>query len=216
MSLELKKSDVIVFEGDSLTRRDMSVNLDDWPFLRMMNWDDTWVNTVQELLFSWHPELELKFHTAAVGGSHIGNLLERLDANVLAFKPDWIIITVGNNDTNIFSVEEFAVKLREYVSLVASKSKAKILFLGGFKKAKTFVGEENFFTSSVAYHEILEIIALESGNYFLDIGRFIVEKSETLFSQSDAHTVYGDGVHFNKLGNNIIAGEVLKVFGYVN
>ncbi|MEI6603161.1 MAG: GDSL-type esterase/lipase family protein [Clostridia bacterium] len=215
MPLKLKQKDVIVFEGDSLTRRDMSVNRDDWAYLRMMNWHESWTNTFEELLFSWHPELDLKFINAAVGGSNSKDLLRRLDTHVMQFNPSWIIVTVGTNDSHYIPLDEFAIAIKEYVIRVGVQGNSKVLFLGGFQVAEKFFGETTEFDAKQPYYDALKTIAAESGHYYLDIGKAIVKKSKLLFQQSDAHTVYGDGLHFNKLGNTIIAGEVLKAFGIV-
>ena len=214
MVLEFKKNDVVVFDGDSLTRRSMSINRNDWPYLRMMNWDKSYADLVEELVFSWRPELDIKFFNTAIGGSTCKNLLSRYDECVLPLKPNWVIATVGTNDSVMESIEGFIVSLYEYLRIVKEFNNAKVLLLGGFKACSNYLGDAAF-KNALPYYEALKQIAQETGNYYLDIGEVLFNKSHILYQQSECHTVYSDGLHFNKLGNNIIAGEVLKFFGII-
>lgn len=215
MVLDFKKNDVVVFDGDSLTRRSMTVNRNDWPYLRLMNWDDSWANTVEELMFCWRPELDLKFFNTAVGGSTSQDLFNRVEECVLPLNPNWVIVTIGTNDSNISTLSEFDEMMRKYIERLNEKILVKVLLLGGFRESAKFVGEKACYNRAIPFFEALKQIAVDTGNYYLDVGEILAKKSEILFKQSEAHTVFGDGVHFNKIGNNIIAGEVLKAFGII-
>ena len=215
MPLKLQKDDFIVFEGDSLSNRLMGVNKSDWPYLRMMNWNDSWTNTFEELAFSWMPELNLKFSNAAVGGSTIKNMLERFELHVEALKPKWIIVTVGHNDANMLECDEFAKLAEDYLNAVGEKTDAKVVFLINVVETPTGPGEKVYYEKIAKNYETLQKLASETGNFCLDIGKGLFEKIRILKDQYEGHTIYGDGLHFNKLGNTIVAGEVLKAFGVV-
>lgn len=96
--LRFAPKQTIVFEGDSLTSRMMGPNREGWPLLYMNNWDKTWADEVARFLFAWRPDLGLKCHQCAIGGSSCRELTERFDRFVLPYKPDWVLMTMGGND----------------------------------------------------------------------------------------------------------------------
>jgi len=216
VSLNFRENDIVIFEGDSITRRAMNVNRTDWAYLRMMNWAESYANIAEELIFSWKPELNLKFLHSAIGGSTVKNLLERFDECVKPFKPNWIILTIGNNDVHSIELEEFSRLIKQYAAHVNGELSAKLVFLGGFKELPNYQGDTSGFIKTIPYHKELKRIASETGNYYIDVGEALAEKMDVLCRQYELHTAYGDGLHFNKLGNTIIAGEVLKAFGIIN
>ena len=44
----LRRGQMIVFDGDSLTRRCGPPSYDNWPYLRLMNWQDSYADRVAE------------------------------------------------------------------------------------------------------------------------------------------------------------------------
>jgi len=197
----LQPNQTILFEGDSLTKRGAPPHHNIWPYLRLMNWERTWADSFEELLFAWHPELNVKTLNGAAGGSSIKGMLERLERLVLPSKPDWIIATVGNNDPHQgVSIGEFEARVREYVE----KARCKLLFLGGFKTPGL--------DPSTPYYEVLARVAEETRNHYLDAGAVLRERLEQFRKMSEIHTVYSDGPHLNELGALVVAGEVLKFF----
>lgn len=216
MAMELQKNDLIVFEGDSLTRREMGWSRDTWPFLRLMNWDNSWAEKLAEWLFCWRPDLCLSFKHAAVGGSNSRGIKERLPG-VLELKPNWVILTIGNNDPfQGVSLEEFEKNINEYVKQL-NEVDCKVLFLGGFRPMPGLEeGNNDKYHIKKKYHQKLKEIADATGNYYLDIGQGLYRRAVTLYEQCDLHSVYGDGTHFNNVGNTIMAGLVLQAFGITN
>jgi len=195
-----EKNQTVIFEGDSLTKRGAPPHHNTWPYLRLMKWERTWADAFEELLFAWHPELNLKTVNNAAGGSNIKGMMERLDRLPVSAKPDWIIATIGNNDPHQgISVIEFETLVRGYVE----KARCKLLFLGGFKPPGN---------PSVPYCEVLARVAGETGNHYLDAGGALREKQAVFHALNEIHTVYSDGAHLNELGSLVVAGEVLKFF----
>jgi len=201
MPLMLQKNQTLIFEGDSLTKRGAPPHHNIWPYLRLMNWERTWADKFEELMFAWHPELNLKTVNGAAGGSSIKGMLDRLERLVLPLKPDWIIATVGNNDPRQgVTTGEFEALVREY----AQRARCKLLFLGGFKTPGL--------DPSSPYYEILARVAEETGNHYLDAGTVLREKLALFRAMNEIHTVYSDGAHFNELGALVVAGAVLQFF----
>jgi len=217
MPLKLKKGQLILCDGDSLTNRRSVDCPDTWPFLRLMNWDKPWPDVMAELLFCWRPELKLSFFNAASGGSTCRGLAERLEANVLRRKPGWVIASLGGNDARVgVPHEEFRETMSVYARRLVEEAGAEVLFFGisehgpDYPKAETLEARR-------AFHDVLSDIAAEIvGVHYADIGPSLAAKAAALREQSDFHTLYGDNGHFNAVGNLVVAGEILHLFGVVN
>jgi len=209
--LNLNDYKKILFEGDSLTDR----NKTRWPFLRMMNWDLSWADEVEEAVFCWRPAADVNFRNNAVGGSCINNLIERMDA-LKEYNPDLVMFTLGTNDPNFgISVEEFKNKLTSYVKEVNGLG-AKVVLMGGFKLCPNYddpAGEA--FAKSEQYYLTMKLVAEETGNIYLDVGEELYQASTALYEKCPLHTIYSDGVHFNQVGAKIIAGAALKLLGVI-
>jgi hypothetical protein len=212
-----ENGDVIVFEGDSLTNRRMAPTYDTWPFLHLMNWQGTWADELMKLLFCWKPELNLTFHNAAVGGSNCRRVTERFEKFVFPHNPDWVLMTIGNNDPHQgVGLEEFREKMGTYVERVKRECEGRICFLIG-DRPEVHAPEERIkkgLTKNV-YHQVLCDLADTTSVFCIDFGRALVAKANALYKQSEAHTIYSDGGHLNQVGSIIVTGEVLKAFGIV-
>jgi lysophospholipase L1-like esterase len=209
-----EQGDVIVFEGDSLTNRRSGPSLDTWPFLHLMNWQGTWADELMKMLFCWRPELDLTFHNAAVGGSNIKGVTERFEKFVLPHKPDWVLMTIGNNDPHQgIEPDEFKTLIDAYVERVKKECGGCICFLGGPRP------EEHNPPDKIAqqetrmkYHDILRETADDTYVFYIDYGTGLSKKAKELYDLHEIHTVYSDGGHLNQVGSIIVAGEILKVF----
>jgi len=77
----LRSGDRICFLGDSITRADPG-----------------YTRLLAALLTAARPDLALEFVFAGVGGNRVGDLLARLDRDVLAHRPSWVTVSIGVND----------------------------------------------------------------------------------------------------------------------
>jgi lysophospholipase L1-like esterase len=196
----------IVFEGDSQTNRRTPPSLDTWPYLELMNWRRTWADEFSRLVFCWRPELRLKLHNAAVGGSNVNGLLERIERMVEPHEPDLLLVTIGNNDPfqNV-PLDEFTDKLRGYVRRLARRG-CRVGFLGNYP------GEAKV-QRKKPYQAAIRRIAVAEGCGFLDVGRPLVATLREIQRQWDGHTIYSDGTHLNAVGATVVAGAVLGWLG---
>ena len=80
----LKKGDRIVFLGDSITQAGER--------------PDGYIQVVREFLKKRHAELELEVIGAGISGHKVPDLEKRLDRDVLAHKPQVVVIYIGIND----------------------------------------------------------------------------------------------------------------------
>jgi lysophospholipase L1-like esterase len=202
--LLLKRGQMIVFEGDSITSRREPPSLDTWPFLRLMAWERTWADDFSEMLFCLRPDLKLKFRHGAVGGSAIPDVLARFDKFVAPHKPDWVIMTIGANDaTRKISLKDFAAGMVELIKRVRKLSGGRVVFLGGKNKGKC-----------IPYYRVLKRIAKSEGAMYVDIGKPLAAKAKQLKELHALHTIYSDGNHLNRIGSLIVAATALSALGF--
>ncbi|MFW6189055.1 MAG: SGNH/GDSL hydrolase family protein [Planctomycetota bacterium] len=213
MELQFEEGQMVIFDGDSLTNRRSAGRPDTWPFLRLMNWDKPWPDIMAEALFCWRPGLRLSFFNAASSGYSCRGLAERLEDNVLARQPDWVIASVAGNDVRIgVPTEEFRSTMTDYAERLTGQAGARVLFWGisehadDYPKADTMPGRRAF------YDILADIASGTDGVRYADIGPSLARKARLLRQQSECHTIYGDNGHFNAVGNTIIAGEMLRLF----
>ena len=219
MALRFGRNQMIVCDGDSLTNRRSVGNPDTWPFLRLMNWDKPWPDTMAEMLFCWRPELNLKFFNAASGGSTCRDMAARFEQRVLARKPDWVIASVAGNDARLrVPPADYRSIMTAYARRLTEEAGARVLFFGLSRFGPDWPGgKAGTLARRRAYYRILAGIASRvKGVHYVDIGPAVASKAAALKRQHELHTIYGDNGHFNALGNLIVAGEILKIFGIVN
>ena len=218
MPLQFQPNQMIVFDGDSLSNRRSAGNPDTWPFLRLMNWDKPWPDIMAEMLFCWCPELNLKFFNAASGGSTCRGMAERFEERVLARKPDWTIASVAGNDVRVgIPADEYRDVMTTYARRLTEEVGGQVLYFGlsecgpdyPERKVQSMDGRKTM------YAVLEEIAAGMDGVHYVDIGPSVAAKAKVLKTQSELHTIYGDGGHFNAVGNMIVAGEILRVFGII-
>ena len=205
----------IVFEGDSLTARRVPPSLDNWAYLRLMNWDRTYADRVAEWIFCNRPDLNLTCHNAAVGGSTAGDSLRRYEKFVQPHKPALVIMTIGANDSSQqIPLAEFKKNLTEYCNHLAKNSNGRLLVLGGFKPFPFQPADEEKYANRVKYDQaIQEVLAAQNGIY-LDVGTPLFAKAGQLVKLWEGHTVYSDNGHLNAVGNEILATQVLQAIGF--
>ncbi len=98
--LELKDNDVWVMAGDSITAQRQHTNYIE-AFFRTRN-----------------PKLHLHFRNSGIGGNRTGNVLQRFDYDVAAWKPTIVSVELGMNDVNgpedvyITGMKEIIAKIR--------------------------------------------------------------------------------------------------------
>ncbi|HUT33467.1 MAG TPA: SGNH/GDSL hydrolase family protein [Planctomycetota bacterium] len=215
--MELRKGQLIVCDGDSLTNRRSTACQDTWPFLRLMNWDKPWPDVMAEMLFCWRPELKLSFFNAASGGSTCRGLAERFEASVLARKPGWVIASLGGNDARVgVPHEEFRETMSTYARRLVEEAGAKVLFFGLSEHGPDYPKADTQDARRAFYDILSDIAEHVAGVHYADIGPSLAAKAAALREQSEYHTLYADGGHFNAVGNLVVAGEILHLFGVVS
>ena len=99
-ALQLKDNDVWVMAGDSITAQRMHTNY------------------IEAFFRTRSPQLHLHFRNSGIGGNRTGNVLQRFDYDVAAWKPTIVSVELGMNDVNgpedayISGMKEIIAKIR--------------------------------------------------------------------------------------------------------
>jgi lysophospholipase L1-like esterase len=205
----LRTGDRVLFEGDSLTEG-LRNNCG-----RMMGWDESWAHRVDEWLFAHRPELNLEIRNLAVGGSSAKTLLARVDA-AAAFKPTVAMLTIGTNDCIMsVPVETFRAQLGEWCRRMKDAACRTIIHVGGFPPCPNVDAETHAIIERCAAYWVAAKEVVEShGGFQIDVAPYLLPRVEALNRRWPHHTVYSHGVHYNALGNELIAGAVLTALGF--
>lgn len=201
-------NDRVLFEGDSLTDG-LKNNCG-----RMMGWDKTWAHRVDEWFFTHRPDLNLECKNLAVGGASSQRLLERVDA-AAAFKPHVAMVTIGINDVIMkVSVEEFRENVAAWCDRLTKTGCRRIVLVGGFAPCPNVdAATREIFSRAEPYWQAGREVVEAHGGAYVDAGAYMLPRAQALDKRWPDHTVYSSGVHYNALGNELIAGAVLTQLG---
>lgn len=204
----LQPNDRILFEGDSLTAG-LKNN-----YARQLGWDKTWAHRVDEWLFTHRPELNLEFQNFAVGGNSTRNFLARADAAV-AFQPTVVLFTIGTNDAIIgLSLEEFSANLSAWCDRLQAAGCRTLIHVGGFPLCPHSDADTRAVLERAhVYDTVAKAIVEARGGFQIHVAAYLLPRAESLKKKWPHHTIYSHGVHYNALGNELIAGAVLQRLG---
>jgi lysophospholipase L1-like esterase len=216
-TLSPEASSTILFEGDSLTRFAGKPNLDTWPWMRMTGANYGYPEKVGDWIFCHRPDLNLSCRVGAVGGSVLSDVLARSPGLIEAFKPGIVVMTIGTNDaTRSVPLPDFRAQAEEYCQRLRNACGGKVLYLGNLPphledKPETVIRHEAVRPYSLTMAEAVHA----HGGLAVDVGAVLKSKVASLTKLWPGHTIYHDGTHFNLVGNEIVAGVVLRALGLI-
>ena len=110
-----ENGDRIVFAGDSVTDMGSEQPVGEGLF---DNLGRSYVRVIENMLFAWYPELNIRVTNSGIGGNTSRDLLARYDRDVVGLKPQWVSICIGINDVwrqfDTPAMPEWAVTPEEY------------------------------------------------------------------------------------------------------
>ena len=162
-------------------------------------------------------ERPLKYYNAGVGASVISpkspgyeasvkpSAAERLDKEVIARKPDLLVIAYGLNDMRAgMSVSDFKVEMETVMDRV-EQSNHPLMVIVNVYHMSAYNFYPPFDKGSVAktrqYNQMLEKLAAERGCAYADVW--------SAEGQQDS-LIHPDTVHANKVGNMLIAHKIFE------
>jgi len=210
-TLSPKAGSTILFEGDSLTRFAGKPSLDTWAWMRLMGANYGYPEKVGDWIFCNRPDLNITCHTGAMGGAILADVLERYATVTQTYKPGIVVMTIGGNDANrAVPLAEFRSQAEDYCRRLHDLCDGKVLYLGNILSAH---GSNKPREAAKPYYRTMAEVVESHGGLAVDLGTVLVRKAEALAKLWSGHTIYHDGTHFNAVGNEIVAGVVLRALG---
>lgn len=207
----------ILFEGDSLTRFAGRPNLDTWAWMRLTGAHYGYPEKVSDWIFCNRPDLRLNLRVGASGGSTMQDILDRFDGTTAPMRPTIVVMTVGTNDANRkIPLTDFRAQATAYCRQLQDLCGGRVLYLGGLKAAHgAGEGAAERMAFAAAYFDTMAEVCEAHGGLAVDLGTILVRKAAVLAELYKGHSIYHDGLHFSPLGNEIIAGVVLRALGLI-
>lgn len=194
----------IIFFGDSITQA--GVNPTGYITKMKQLLDDKKIGTSYELL------------GAGIGGNKIYDLYLRIDDDVLAKKPDAVVIWVGVNDVwhkRTHGTGTDPDKFERFYRAVIRKLKAANTTV--FLCTPAAIGEKTDFTNELdgdlnKYSEIIRNIAKSTNCHLIDLRKaFLDYNAANNKENKESGILTTDRVHLNEKGNQFVADEMYKV-----
>jgi len=146
---------------------------------------------------------------AGVPGDNTFDALNRIEEDVILYKPDFITVFLGTNDAVSFSQVSLQAYKENLEKIVNQVSSDKVLLIS---PAPVDEERQHNRTNRVLsqYADVVEKVAKETGSYFLNLyAEMIQELNYKRFVENDEK----DGLHFGPEGYEYLAkliGEKLK------
>jgi lysophospholipase L1-like esterase len=158
--------------------------------------------------------VKAKMIPAGVGGHKSNQMLERLDRDVLAKKPDWMTLSCGVNDVwhgkNGVPLDDY----KKYITTIVDRAQAagiKVVILTSTMIYEDPNNDKNEQLSK--YNAFLKQLAKNKKCWFADLYADMQAGLITGKGKPFGNQLTTDGVHMNALGNITMATGVLRALG---
>ena len=199
-SQEKKK---IIFFGDSITEAGVK--------------PDGYISVLSDLLKQKGMDNRFDLQGAGIGGNKIYDLYLRVDDDVIAHKPNVVVIWVGVNDVwhkSMFGTGTDQDKFEKFYNALIRKLKAanaEVIIC-----TPAAIGEKTDYTNSQdgdlnQYSQIIRGIAQNNNCTLIDLRKIFLDYNLANNKENKKEGVLTtDGVHLNEKGNALVADEMLK------
>lgn len=193
----------IVFFGDSITDCDRDRN-------DVKSLGNGYVKILADKLRPIYPDTDIELINKGVSGNEVEDLLARADSDVIALKPDAVVIMIGINNTihqfkigKELDLKKFESDLKELLKKL-KKEGMVVIFLEPFLlPAPDKLRMRKLFNEELA---IINKVALKYADEFVAYDEMLNGVSERL-----PYTEYSlDGVHPTHRGSRLIADQAIK------
>jgi lysophospholipase L1-like esterase len=160
---------------------------------------------------------EITVVPAGVSGNTSKDMLARLDRDVLSKKPDWMTLSCGVNDVwhhaGGVELEPYKQNITSIVDQ-AAKTGIKVVILTATMITEDAATPDN--VKLAGYNDFLRQLATERHLPLADLNAAMqaeLAQKKAALPNLRGNLLTVDGVHMNGLGNEMMAGGVLKAFG---
>lgn len=204
-SAQLKDGETIVFLGDSITQQGAG--------------ETGYVTLFRKALEQSRPASGIKVIGAGISGHKVPDLEVRLDKDVLAHKPNVVVIYIGINDVwhstrgQGTSIAKFESGLRNLVKRCSAAGARVVL------STPSVIGEKHDGSNDLdamleEYSAVGRKVAMESGATLLDLRTaFLADLKEYNIANQTKGVLTTDGVHLNEAGDRFVAVRMLEAVG---
>jgi lysophospholipase L1-like esterase len=206
-SLELNDGDCVVFLGDSITHQCL------------------YTQYVEDFFYTRFPDKRIVFHNAGVGGAQAWDALQRIDRDVLAYKPKYVTILLGMNDGRYVPFDQaifdtYTKDMTEVVEKINASGATPIpmtptMFDARAARMKDRNGpREEFYNSVLAYYGTwLRDVAEQNGFGFVDMWSPLNNITIAQRKTDPNFTLIQDAVHPGPSGQLVMAFAILEDMG---
>lgn len=204
-TVRLKKGDRIVFLGDSITQAGAGPK--------------GYVSLIKKVLGGTDRNIEVI--GAGISGNKVPDLQRRLEKDVLAKKPTWVVIYIGINDVwhgekdpkKGTSKENFEAGLKEVIDKCA-KAGAKVMLCTPSVIGEKADGSNNLDGRLDEYADISRKVAKELNFPLCDLRKAFLEHLKANNPDNKEQGILtSDRVHLSDAGNKFVAEVMLKSLG---
>ena len=204
----LKDGETIVLLGDSITQQGTGPT--------------GYVTLFREAIENARPNSGIKVIGAGVGGHKVPDLEARLDKDVLAHKPNVVVIYIGINDVwhskngRGTPADKYEAGLRSLIKR-CSDAGARVILSTPSVIGEKHDGSNELDKMLTEYAGISRKVATETKTTLLDLSAaFNVYLREYNVANQEMGVLTTDRVHLNDAGNRFVAARLLEVTGEVS
>ena len=203
MSFRIEQGQTLVCLGDSITQGDPG-----------------YVSLISDLIAARYPERGIKVINSGIGGHKAPDMLERLDRDVLAYKPQWVTVNVGINDvwhgmdggTGGVSLDVYAPTVERLVQRLQEEGGAQVVLV-----TPTVIGEDVNAPANktlAGYVAAMEQIAARRKTLLAPAHADFLMTLRAGQAASPGFALTTDGVHMNSIGNARLALTILETLDF--
>jgi len=195
----------IVFLGDSLTRRTSLVNGSEPRRRYGEGYVGSYVDILMKRILVNFPENRLLMWNAGNSGNDLPALLERVERDVLALRPDWVVLFVGQNDAKQYGTAAFEENLRKLTAILHER---EICIVHLSTTPFPDNAEKNALLDS--YDPIIHAVAKERGDPYVDLKNRFKRVMDSNAGAKHTINLFTSGPHLSELGNILVADAVYE------
>jgi lysophospholipase L1-like esterase len=149
---------------------------------------------------------------AGVGGNRSPEMLARVDADVIAKKPDWLLLSCGVNDVWSRSIDLDTFK--KNITAIVDKAQAAGIKVMILPPTPIYEASKQEFNDNIpSYVDFMKQLAKERNLPYADIHQAWLDYIAAHAQPNNGNIVTIDGVHPNPDGHLVFAKTILAAFG---
>ena len=202
-SMSHQKKTLIIFFGDSITQAGVMKG--------------GYINRIQEAINKNSSQDKYELMGAGIGGNKVYDLYLRMDDDVLAKKPDVVVIYVGINDvwhktshgtgTDIDKFEKFYIAIIKKLQVQNVKVAVCTPAVIGEKKENTNSQDKDL----NAYSDVIRKLAPLYNCALIDLRKaFTTYETQNNADDKESGLLTIDRVHLTASGNQLVADEMMR------